>query len=152
MIISTLKTGASAMKILIIVITAAALLTAAVLVLRGKEKKRDMQYALDRYRFDLRSILTSREYDFLLALFDNAFSHSRSGSFRGGGVWREEASADQKELLEHMKKGRIDYSQLTMLMEYIGILGPQSGEDASGLLDEIYRKLDLAEYNDRKQR
>ena len=140
------------MKILIIVIAAAALLAAAVLVLRGAEKKRDMQYALDRYRFDLRSILTYREYDFLLALFDNASSHSRSGSFRGGGVWREEASADQKELLEHMKKGRIDYSQLTMLMEYIGILGPKTGEDASGLLDEIYRKLDLAEYNDRKQR
>ena len=47
---------------------------------------------------------------------------------------------------------RIDYSQLIMLMEYIGILGPQAGEDASGLLDEIYRKLDLAEYNDRRQR
>ena len=139
------------MKILIIATAAAALLAAAFLILRGIEKKRDMQYAIDRYRFDLRSILTSREYEFLVALFDNAFSHSRSGSFRGGGVWREASSADQMELLEQMRKGRIDYSQLIMLMEYIGILRPGAAEDADVLLDEIYHKLDLAEYTDRKQ-
>ena len=126
------------MKFLLIFLVIIAILAVILLVFVLLHKARLKQMS----PYVLKSVLTDEEYNLLVNIFDEAFSHWDIGSFKGGGVWKKEASPEQKMLLGSMKQGRLSWYELDLLMNYIEHMRLSAGEEADQVLGHLYNKLD----------
>ncbi len=131
------------MLVLWIVLGIVALLALAWAILYVRQKQLDRRST----PYVLKSVLTDEEYSFLTALYQNISHQFKIGTFKGGGVWREEASADQKEICSQIEQGRMSWYCLDLLIASLRNMAYSSGtsDEMCQALLQIKGKLEKLE-------
>ena len=92
---------------------------------RGNSKRQP--YTLDS--------LSKEELLWLITAYNDAIS-PKTCTFRGGGVWRSEATPEQKNLQTALILGRMDEAQLEMLIEFVNRASKGTSEP---LVEEVMK-------------
>ena len=126
------------MNVLLFVLAVIVLVAVVFFLLRSSGRKGSNK----RHPYTLDS-LSNEELMWLLSAYKAAIS-PETGTFRGGGVWRQEASPAQQQLLAALFRGRLNQDQLDMLIDFV----TRAGRDRSNpLADEVLKKLYRIQYS-----
>ena len=87
--------------------------------------------------------LEPEEHSLLVRAYSQAIV-PETGTFRGGGVWRNEASLSQLEFQGALSRGRLSKEELDKLLDFVNRLIKSNPNNT--VLEDIHHKLRLLSY------
>ncbi len=93
------------------------------------------------------SKLDDAEKEMLATAYNNAL-YPKQATFKGGGVWRKEASLEQKWMVGHIRQGRLSETELEVLKRFVLSMYSENSKnkEVQSLMYDLYEKLEQSDH------